>query len=143
MYKDQEFTSDQIGDHEGFVYLITDLETGMKYVGQKSFWSTKKLPPLKGKKRKRTVVRESDWRDYFSSSKTIKYLKEQHGRDRFRREILHLCQTKGEMNFFETKEQFDRDVLFRDDYYNGIINCRIAETHVKNLRKRYEEIGRI
>ena len=35
----------------------------------------------------------------------------------------------------ETKEQFERDVLLTDDYYNGIINCRIGSNAIKNLKK--------
>jgi hypothetical protein len=35
----------------------------------------------------------------------------------------------------ETKEQFDREVLLTDDYYNGIINCRIGGNAVKNFSK--------
>jgi len=33
----------------------------------------------------------------------------------------------------ETKEQFDREVLLNENYYNGIINCRIGSKSVKNL----------
>ena len=34
----------------------------------------------------------------------------------------------------ETKEQFEREVLLTEDYYNGIINCRIGGNAVKNLK---------
>ena len=48
-------------EYEGFVYLITNLKTGQKYVGKKlaKFKTTK--PPLKGKKNKRRGYKESDW----------------------------------------------------------------------------------
>ena len=69
-YEGQPFTSDMISDNVGFVYQITNLQNGKKYIGKKWFWSTKKLPPLKGKKRKRTVKKESDWMKYFGSSET-------------------------------------------------------------------------
>ena len=62
-------TIDTIPDeYEGFVYLITNLTTGQKYVGKKlaKFKTTK--PPLKGKKNKRRGYKESDWRDYWGSS---------------------------------------------------------------------------
>jgi len=64
-YKGEEFTSEMIGDYIGFVYCITDLSTSKKYIGKKNFKSTRKLKPLKGKTRKRTVVKESDWKSYF------------------------------------------------------------------------------
>lgn len=118
----------------GFVYIITELETGKKYVGKKLFWSTRKLPPLKGKKRRRTVVKESDWRDYFGSSEELKSLVESNGGDKYHREILHLCKSKGAMSYLELKEQVERDVLFRDDYYNEFIGAKIHSKHVTDLK---------
>jgi hypothetical protein len=53
----------------------------------------------------------------------------------FYREILHLCKTKGECAYMETKEQFEREVLLSEQYYNGIINCRIGANSVKNILK--------
>ena len=132
IYEDVVFEPTQLEDWVGFVYLITDLENGKKYVGKKNFWSTRRLPPLKGQKRKRTKKSESDWRDYFGSNEEVKLLVENSGRSRFRRKILRLCKSKGEMSYFEAKEQFDRDVLFRDDYYNEFIGCKIHSKHVKN-----------
>ena len=132
-YQDKEFTSEMIGDHIGFVYIITDKSNDKKYVGKKLFKSKRRLPPLKGKTRRRTKVVESDWMDYFGSSDEVKMLVEEHGRDNFHREILHLCDTKGVMSYLEAKEQFDRNVLLDDSYYNGIIQCKIHRSHVKNL----------
>ena len=132
-YKGEEFTEIP-EDIIGFVYIITELETGKKYVGQKRFWSTRKLPPLKGKKRRRSVTKESDWRDYFGSNEDLKVLVESNGGDKYHREILHLCRSFGIMNYMETKEQFDRNVLLRDDYFNVIINCKIHSKHVTDLK---------
>ncbi len=36
-----------------------------------------------------------------------------------------LCPTKWDCAYYEAKEQFDKEVLFKDDYYNGIINIRL------------------
>lgn len=135
LYNGSEFTSEMIGDYTGFVYIITDLSNNKKYVGKKLFQSKRKLPPLKGKTRKRTKIIESDWMDYFGSSEEVKLMVEEKGAANFKREILHLCNTKGEMSYLEAKEQFDRNVLLSDEYYNGIINCKIHRTHVKNLKK--------
>ena len=68
LYKGEEFTSEMIEDWVGFVYLITDQSNDMKYVGKKLLTSKRKLPPLKGKKRRRTVVKETDWQKYYGSS---------------------------------------------------------------------------
>ena len=130
-YNDKEFTSEMIGEHIGFVYLITDLSNNKKYVGKKNFLSKRRLKPLKGKTRKRTKISESDWQDYFGSSEEVKSLVESNGRDNFKREILHLCNSKGMMSYLEAKEQFDREVLLKDEYYNEFIGCKIHSKHLK------------
>jgi hypothetical protein len=128
-YKNKPFTSDDIQDYIGFVYIITDPD-GMKYVGKKVFINKRKLPPLKGKKRKRIKIVESDWQDYYGSSDKVNELVEQLGRDKFHREILHLCSYKAEMSYLEMLEQVEREVLFKpDEYHNGIIQVRISSSH--------------
>jgi hypothetical protein len=134
-YGDDEFTSDMIGDYIGYVYCITDLSNNKKYIGKKLFQSTRRLKPLKGKTRRRTKITESDWMDYYGSSEEVKSLVEQKGPDNFHREIIHLCQSKGEMSYLEAKEQFDREVLLSDEYYNEFIGCKIHGKHVSRLRK--------
>lgn len=134
LYNGEEFTSEMIDKYIGFVYIITDVSNSKKYVGKKLFQSKRRLAPLKGKTRKRTKVVESDWMEYFGSSEEVKLMVEEKGVDNFKREILHLCNTKGEMSYLEAKEQFDRNVLLSDEYYNGIINCKIHRTHVKGLK---------
>lgn len=118
-------------DYVGFVYCITELDTGKKYIGKKLFWSTRKIPPLKGHKRKRIRKSESDWRKYYGSNEELKVLVEQKGGDAYYREILHLCKTKGECSYLEAKEQFLRDVLLNDKYYNEFIGCKIHSKHLK------------
>jgi serine/threonine protein kinase len=132
LYENKEFTSEEIGDYIGFVYLITDLSNNKKYIGKKLFVSTNRLPPLKGKTRKRVVKKESDWKTYYGSSEEVKALVEQG--ISFKREILHLCKTKGEMSYMEAKLQFQYDVLLRDDFYNAFIGCKIHEKSVKGLK---------
>ena len=130
-YEGKPFDSDQIEDNTGFVYLITDLTNDKKYIGKKNFWSTRRLPPLKGKTRRRVVKKESDWKEYFGSSEQVKLLLEESGEERFKREIIRLCKSKGEMSYYEAKEQFDKEVLFSDEYYNEFIGCKIHAKHVK------------
>lgn len=135
VYKDEEFTSEMIGDAVGFVYEITDTVTGMKYIGKKKLWSKRRLKPLKGKKRKRIVIKESDWKDYYGSSELVKSLVEEFGEDRFHRKILRICYKLGEMSYWEAKEQLTRDVLLKpDEYHNAFIGCKIHRKHVLSMK---------
>lgn len=129
-YNEKIFESDDIKEYIGFVYCISTPD-GKKYIGKKLFKSKRKLPPLKGKKRKRTKIVESDWKTYYGSSEAVKELVEQTNAEGFKREIIHLCKTKGEMSYLELKEQMDREVLFKpDEYHNAIIQVRIHRNHV-------------
>jgi len=132
LYHDQiwEPTEEELKDLFGFVYCITD-PNGMKYIGKKQLWSKRTLKPLKGKKRKRRKIVESDWKEYYGSSETVKSLVEETNADGFKREILHFCKSKGELSYKELQEQMDRRVLFKPDkYHNGIIQVRINRIHV-------------
>lgn len=133
-YKDKEFTSDDIGDYLGFVYCITDLSNGKKYIGKKGLVSRRRLPPLKGQKRKRTKIVETDWKKYYGSSEEVKLLVEEKGPENFHREILRLCTSKGEMNYYECKLQMEHDVLLKpDEYYNKFVGIKIHANHIKDL----------
>ena len=130
----EPFTYERYGKHwHGFVYCITHRGTNKKYIGKKFFWSKKTLQKTKTRKRRKITYVESDWRTYYGSNKYLTEEVQQHGEDFYHREILHLCKTKGECAYMETKEQFDREVLLSDEYYNGIINCRIGAKSLKNL----------
>ena len=117
-------------EYQGFVYQITELHTNKKYIGKKNFWKPKILPINKTRKRRVRTRVESDWKTYFSSSSQIQKLVEEKGEEKFKREILKLCKTKGEMSYYEAKLQFENNVLFRDDYYNEFIGCRVHSKHL-------------
>ena len=128
------FLSENIDDNFGFVYLITNLTNGRKYIGRKYFWSFRKPP---GKKRR--VKKESDWKKYYGSCPELKADIERLGRQNFSRTILSLHKTPGKTNFEETRQLFIHGVLtesldtggpayynsnilsryFRKDYYDG------------------------
>lgn len=132
LYNDKEFTSDMIGNFIGFVYVITDLKNGMKYIGKKGFYSKVTRPPLKGYKRKRHSFTESNWKDYYGSSENIKELIEECGFNRFKREIIRLCKSKGELSYYETKIIFETDALLKpEEYYNKFVGCKIHAKHIK------------
>lgn len=119
----------------GFVYEILDKSTMKKYIGKKGLVSIKRLPPLKGKKRKRVVRKQSDWATYYGSSELVKTLIEEHGTENFERKVLRLCKTKGEMSYYEAKLQFEFDVLLSDDFYNEFVGCKIHAKHIGHLKE--------
>jgi hypothetical protein len=136
LYNNQEIIEIPEG-YIGFVYLITNLQTGQKYIGKKLAQFKKTRPPLKGKKLKRRSTVESDWREYWGSSDKLNADVEALGTANFTREILYLCKSKAEMSYLEAREQFERRVLESDEYYNGIINVRVGDSNI--LRQRLQE----
>jgi hypothetical protein len=130
-YNKEPFTSEMIADYIGFVYQITDNSNGKKYIGKKGLMSKRRLPPLKGMKRRRVKIVETDWQDYYGSSESVKALVEEHGRESFHREIICLCKSKGEMSYWEVYHQIINHVLFKpDEYYNEFIGCKINRKHL-------------
>ena len=126
-WKHKDNLVEEIDDqYIGFVYIITNLINNKKYIGKKLAKFKKTRPPLKGKKRKRKSLVESDWRTYWGSSEHLLADIAELGPENFSREILYFCTTRGQLSYIEAKEQFDREVLLTDEYYNGIINVRIG-----------------
>ena len=116
----------------GFVYLITNNKTGKKYLGKKRLTFIR-YKQIKGKRKKYKI--ESDWRDYFGSSKELLEDLEKIGPENFSREILRFCDSLGECSYFESKLQFEYGVLETDGWYNGQIMCRIHKKHLTFLKK--------
>ena len=118
LYQGTAFTSEHIDDFFGFVYWITNLQNGKAYIGRKYFYQKRKP---KGGKRK--VTTESNWKKYY-------------GRDTFKREIISLHKTLGQVNYEETRQLFLNNVLTEADsdgtpkYYNSNILGRY-------MRKNY------
>ena len=106
MYNESPFTSSDIGEYFGFVYLITNKTNNRKYIGRKYFFSFR---TPKGKKRK--VKSESDWKNYYGSCPELKEDIDRIGKDNFTRNILSLHKTKGKTNFEETRQLFTNGVL--------------------------------
>lgn len=119
----------------GFVYKICNIATNKSYIGKKQMKSVKKMPPLKGRKNKRHKEVETDWRTYTGSSNELNADIEKYGKENFKFDILLFCNSKWELAYYESKIQFELDVLVSENYYNGIINCRIGKapkSHIIN-----------
>lgn len=110
----------------GFIYRITNLETGRCYIGKKQARTIKKLRPLKGQKRGRRKEVETDWKSYTGSSNELNSDISTLGKDKFKFEIIKFCSCKWELSYQEASLQFEERVLLNPDkYYNSIINLRI------------------
>lgn len=108
----------------GFIYELTQISTGKKYIGKKNLYSYRTLPPLAGQKRKRKVVKESDWKNYYGSQADVKKLVKENKQD-FTREILRFVTTKKLLTYWETKYLFLRGVIEPEsDYLNDNIEGR-------------------
>jgi hypothetical protein len=122
----------------GFVYNITNLETGRQYIGKKlskfSKTSYKTVTLKNGTKKKKKIKSkiDSDWLTYYGSSIELTADIEALGKEKFKREILYYCNSKAECSYIEAREQFARRVLESDDFYNGQISVRVHGSHIKN-----------
>ena len=112
-----EFTSDDIKDFQGFVYIIINTLNKKKYIGRKYFYDVRKVPKKRNKKRT-----ESNWKCYWGSSEDLQKDVGEVGEEYFERHILSLHTTRGDCNIEEAKQQFIHNVLESEDYYNGNIN---------------------
>jgi hypothetical protein len=124
----------------GFVYLITNLVSGRKYIGKKlakfskTTYKTVKLKNGTKKKKKIRSKIDSDWQDYYGSNDQLNKDVLTLGKENFSREILFYCKSKAECSYIEAREQFTRKVLESTDYYNGQISVRVHGSHIiKNL----------
>ena len=112
----------------GFVYKITNIQTGKFYIGKKSLFSNvrkkltkKELEELSGPGRKPTkklVTTESNWPVYWGSNKGILQEIKESGTDSFRKEILKFCFNKKQLTYWEVHYQCVNEVLLTEKSYN-------------------------
>ena len=122
-----EITSEQTVGYFGFVYLITHIKTGQKYVGKK-FFTKSKTKQVKGKKKKIRVA--SDWETYWGSNTKLQEDVKLNGEEEYTREVLHLCKNRSECSYWETYEIFNRHALMSESYYNEWVSCRIRKANL-------------
>lgn len=124
-YKDSIIESlDQLPDSKaiGFIYIITQLSTGKRYIGKKLLTkaATKQIKGVKKKIRK-----ESDWKSYWSSSPKIKSWIEENGYEDFRREILVFVSSKGMLAYAEELALYSLGALESDQWLNDNIRSKV------------------
>lgn len=125
-------------DCVGFVYLITNLLSGRKYIGKKLAKFSKttyRVVKLKNGTKKRKKIKskiDSDWLTYYGSNDELNKDIQTLGPENFKREILYYCTSKAQCSYIEAREQFRHQVLESDAYYNGQISVRVHGSHIKN-----------
>jgi len=145
VFMGKEFNQDDVNDDMySFVYIITNKVNGRKYVGKKVLFSKRTLPPLKGKSRKRIVIKPSDWIKYWGSCKTLVADMEKYGIESFTREIIGLYPDKREANYAELRFQIMHNVLDAVDekgervWYNENIDRIYYPTKAYGTRRANE-----
>lgn len=110
----------------GFIYIVTHIPTGRKYLGKKQLMSVQKK--ALGKKelalladgrasKKKTVIKESDWKTYYGSHADIKQMIKDGKSLEFEREILTFVPNKKLLTYYETKYLFINEVLEKSNEY--------------------------
>ena len=135
IFNGHPFLSEDIDDHFGFVYCITNTLTGKRYIGRKYFFQLRK--PRGGGRR---VKSESDWKKYYGSSRELTEDRKQYGNLVFKRDILSLHKSKGLTNFEETRQLFLNNVLTEamSDGTPAFYNSNILGRY---MRKDYFKTG--
>lgn len=113
-------------DYEGFIYRITNTLTGQSYIGRKTFHFNIKLKPLKGRRNKRHRKKASDWHFYTGSSVELNGDIELMGKEYFTFQIIHLCENKSQLAYYEPYYMYKYEVLTamlngKRQYYNKVI----------------------
>jgi hypothetical protein len=110
----------------GFIYKITNKETGKFYIGKKAYWHNKKkkltkkqlseLPSTPGRKPIHEVIRvESDWKTYWGSNKQLLADIKQYGESKFECWVFKQCLTKKQLTYWEMHYQCKEEVLINSD----------------------------
>ena len=118
----------------GFIYQVTHLPTGRKYIGKKVLYfernvklGKKELQALKEERKakgiggrppaKKKVIKESDWKTYYGSQAEIKELVSKGKESDFSREILKFVDNKKHLTYYECKYLFIYEVLENNEEY--------------------------
>ena len=105
----------------GFVYKIRNTSTGAFYIGKKQLYSHRTLPPLKGMKRKRKVIKEMKWQGYQSSQSQVN----EWQTDTIEKIILRYCKSKKALTYYEVEGQIKHNVLGEEHSLNDNILGKI------------------
>jgi hypothetical protein len=146
LYKNQEIKelTDMPEPTFGFIYEVTHTPTGRKYLGRKQLISVQKkalgkkelaLITDKRASKKKTVIKETDWKTYYGSNPTIKQMIKDGKQDEFTREILMFVPSKKLLTYYEDKYLYINGVIEAGStYFNNNISGRFfKKDFIKNL----------
>jgi hypothetical protein len=140
LYKNKVLT-EAPKDYFGFVYSITNLKSGKKYIGRKYFGTTLRVK-VAGKKRRKVIRKDSNWRDYTGSSKQLNSDILKLGKKNFKFEILIMGETKGQVNYLEENIHHRYHVSVKKEFYNDCIGPR-RFAKVKFSKKTEKQINEL
>lgn len=112
----------------GFIYRITELDTGRMYLGKKQLQMMRRVA-VKGRKNKKITYKESDWKKYTGSSTALNEQIKLKGMDNYKFEIVSLHKSKSSLYYAEVRIQVLEDVMMVrlpsgiKKYYNGQIGA--------------------
>ena len=130
LHKGEVFNDSKIPEGAiGFIYEMEAIIDGkaVRYIGKKNFYSTTKkklgvkaLANMEDKRaRKYTIQVKTNYQSYFSSNKV---LQDAHKNGiPIKRFMVRICFSKTELTYHETKYQFTREVLEKEEYLNANI----------------------
>mgnify|MGYP003633999631 FL=1 len=137
VYKGEVFNDSKIPEGAlGFIYEMEAIIDGkaVRYVGKKNFYSTTKkkfgvkaLANMEDKRAKKyTIQVKTNYQNYYSSNKV---LQDAHKAGVIiKRFMVRICFSKTELTYHETKFQFVREVLEKEEYLNANILGRFYKT---------------
>ena len=130
LYKGEVFTDSKIPEGAvGFIYEMEAIINGksVRYIGKKNFYSTTKkkfgkraVANMEDKRAKKyTIQVKPNYQNYYSSNKV---LQDAHKNGiPIKRFMVKICFSKTELTYHETKYQFVREVLEKEEYLNANI----------------------
>ena len=139
LYKDKQINElTDMPEHSfGFIYEVTHVPTGRKYLGKKQLISVqnkplgkKELAELTDKRssKKKKVIKESDWKTYYGSNPEIKQLIKDKKQSEFTREIVMFVPSKKLLTYYENKFLFINEVI---EPHTNYINDNIEGRYFK------------
>ncbi len=115
---------DLLDDCTDIVYEITYTD-GRKYIGKKAVKGWRTLPPLKGKKRKRKVLKNLPFINYEGSHEENLTIE--------KKEILFQCSARKASTYLECALLFHYNAIFDENYLNQNISGKFFDNDLNGL----------